>query len=98
VAELDIELDKYLIEEVQRLAVHLYGDCSSASFTRVVEVALEMRLLWQDRVYVGGTEIEEPLLNWESAGAGNLDEQLPQQVLGWLFKRRDDGSKQERSY
>ena len=45
--ELDVELGGDLVEQVRQLAVHLYGDATDASISRVVEVALEMRLLWQ---------------------------------------------------
>lgn len=91
-ADLDVELDRDLLEGVRRLAMHLYGDSSDASLARVVEVALEMRLLWQDRASVSADDIEEPVANWEFGGNGSPTERLPHEVAGWLFRRRGDAS------
>ena len=96
-ANLDVELDRDLLEGVRRLAVDLYGDTSDASLARVVEVALEMRILWQDRANVGAGDIEEPVANWEFGGSGSSTERLPHEVEGWLFRRRGDGSDERSS-
>ena len=95
--ELDVELGQDLADEVRRLALQLHGDSSDASVARVVEVALEMRLLWQDRANPTADDIEEPLTNWEFAGTGSPAEELPQETAGWLFGRRKDAS-DERSH
>ena len=92
-ADLDVELDRDLLEGVRRLSMYLYGDCSDASVARVVEVALEIRLLWQDRANVSADAIEEPVANWVFSDAGGpITERLPHNLEGWLFGRRSGGS------
>ena len=60
-AEIDIELDNDMIEGIKRLAARHYGDSSDASMGRVIESAVEMRLLWSHLVKEGGKEIDEPI-------------------------------------
>lgn len=60
-AELEIELESDLIEQVKHLAVRHYGDSGDTSMSRVAESALKMRLLWLILVKEGGNEIEEPI-------------------------------------
>jgi hypothetical protein len=86
-AEIDIEADDDLVEGVKRLAVRHYGDDSEASQQRVVESALDMRILWAHLGEGGKDEIEEPIANWEF-GNGQPAKQFPDEVGGWLFKRR----------
>lgn len=86
-AELDIELENDLIDGVKRLAARHYGDVGDASITRVTEVALEMRLLWQELVKGGESEIEEPIVNWEFVN-GDSAGLPPTEIQDWLFKRR----------
>jgi hypothetical protein len=85
-AELDIDLGNDLIDGVRRLAAHHYGDVGDASIARVTEVALEMRLLWQELVKGGESEIEEPIVNWKFANTDSAGSS-PAEVRGWLFKR-----------
>ena len=96
--ELDVDLSSDLVEQVRQLAVRHYGDASDASISRVVEVALEMRLLWQGQANVSSNDIEEPVANWEFSDAGRpANERLPHDLEGWLFRRRKDAS-DERSH
>ena len=91
--ELDVELGGDLVEQVRQLAMHLYGDATDASISRVVEVALQMRLLWQGQANVSSNDIEEPVANWVFSDAGGpITERLPHNLVGWLFGRRSDGS------
>ena len=86
-AELDIELENDLINGIRHLAERHYGDVGDASIARVTEVALEMRLLWQELVQGGESEIEEPVVNWKFMN-GESTGQLPAEIQNWLFKRR----------
>jgi len=84
-ANLDIEGDE-LVEGIKYLAWHHYGDDSEASIRRVVESALEMRLLSIILVEGGGDAIEEPITDWEFSHKQPA-EQLPQEIRSWLFGR-----------
>lgn len=86
-AELEIELGGDLIEEVKRLAVGHYGDGGDASMARAVEAAFRMRLLWLDLVEGGGSEVEEPTVNWEFEDT-SAREKAPAEIQDWLFRRR----------
>ena len=87
-ANLDIEFAEEMINAVRSLAVDHYGDSSEASISRVVESALEMRLLSIILVEGGGDAIEEPVTDWEFANKQPA-EQLPAGILGWLFRGGD---------
>jgi len=54
---------------------------------RVIESALEMRLLSISLVEGGGNEIDEPITGWEFANKQPA-EQLPIEIRSWLFRRR----------
>ena len=84
-ANLDIEGDE-LVEGVKYLAVRHYGDGSEASIRRVVESALQMRLLSIILAEGGGNTIEEPITDWEFANKQPA-EQLPAEIQSWLFRR-----------
>jgi hypothetical protein len=86
-AELDIELDRGLVRGVERLAVHYYGNSGDASIGRVVEAALEMRLLWMNLAEGSRNEIEEPTTSWQ-LGDGQPAQQVGTEIREWLFKRR----------
>lgn len=85
-AEWDIELDSDLIDGIKRLAARHYGEVSDTSIARVTEVALEMRLLWQELVNGGESEIEEPIVNWRFANKQPA-EQLPVKIQSLLFRK-----------
>ena len=84
-ANIDIESDE-LVEGVKYLAVRHYGDVSEASIRRVVESALQMRLLSIILAEGGGNTIEEPITDWEFANKQPA-EQLPAEIQSWLFRR-----------
>jgi len=85
--QLDVELDDELINRVKRLATHHYGDASDGSIVKVVESALEMRLLATILVEGGGNETEEPIRDWEF-GNKQPAKQLPAEIQSQLFRRR----------
>ena len=62
---LEIELNDNLVQGVKRLAERHYGDSGSDSVSRVLEDALEVRLICLKRLEESGTDIEEPISNWE---------------------------------
>ena len=82
---LDVELSDRLIEDIKDLAERHYGDASDDSIRRVVETALEMRLLWLHRVEGTGAQVEEPAARWESR---STDAEGADAVLEWLFEGR----------
>jgi hypothetical protein len=84
-ADLDIKSNE-LIEGIKCLALRHYGDGSEAGIRRVVESALEMRLLSMVLVEGGGNEIEEPITDWEFAKKEPA-EQLLGEIQSWLFRR-----------
>ena len=85
-ANLDIELDDEVIRGIRSIAAHHYGDSGDASVGRVIESALEMRLLSMKLAEQGGTEIEEPMAAWEFANKQPAG-QLPVEVQSWLFRK-----------
>lgn len=64
----EIQIDGELLAGVSRLAIRHYGDASDISVLRVTEVALELYLLWLDRVEIGVKEIDEPLYRLKEGG------------------------------
>jgi hypothetical protein len=84
-ANLDIQGDE-LVEGTKYLALRHYGDASETSIRRVVESALEMRLLSIILVEGGENTIEEPITDWEFTN-NKPDEQLPDEIQSWLFRR-----------
>lgn len=83
---LEIELNGKLLEEIKCLAERHYGNASDVSIWAVVEVALQMRLLWANLVKGGGSKTEEPLARWEFPNTQQGD-QLSAGIRDWLFKR-----------
>lgn len=59
-AELDIPANDKLLGVIESLAIKLYGDDGEASRRRVVEAALEMRIVWSQLVKRGQQETDEP--------------------------------------
>jgi hypothetical protein len=86
-ANVDIELDDKMIKGIISLAVYHYGDSGDPSVDRVVESALEMRLLSIKLAERGRDEIEDPMTIWEF-DSKQPAEQLPTEIRNWLFKRR----------
>ena len=85
-ANLDIELGDEVIKGIRSIAVRHYGDSGDASVGRVVESALEMRLLSMKLAEGGGAEIEEPMAGWEFANKQPAG-QLPAEIQSWLFRK-----------
>ena len=85
---LEIELNEGLIQRVKRLAERHYGDSESGSIARVLEDALEVRLICLKRLEESGTDIEEPVSNWEP-GSSSIDEQTKAGLSDWLFKKME---------
>ena len=82
---LDVELSDSLIDDIRDMAERHYGDASDDSVRQVVETALEMRLLWLDRVERAGAQVEEPAAQWESLG---IQGGGSGQIQDWLFEGR----------
>lgn len=85
-AKLDIELGEEVIESIRAVAVRHYGDSEDASVDRVIESALEMRLLSMRLAEAGAAEIEEPIAHWEF-GDKQPAKQIPAEIQSWLFKK-----------
>ena len=85
--QLDVELDGELVDKVKRLATRHYGDSGDGSIAKVVESALEMRLLSTILVQGGGNDTEEPIRDWEFANKQPA-KQLPAEIRDLLFKGR----------
>ena len=84
-ANLNIEMGDEAIKGIRSLAVRHYGDSGDASVGRVVESALEIRLLSIKLAEGGSNEIEEPVASWEFANKQPA-EQLPEEIRSWLFR------------
>jgi len=83
---LNIELGDAMIRGIQLIAVRHYGDSGGASVGRVVESALEMRLLSMRLAGEGGHEIEEPIASWEFVSK-QPPKQLPAEIQNLLFRK-----------
>ena len=83
---LEIELGNDLLEEVRHLAKRHYGNDEDASVSRVVENALDMRLLLSERLGDPGEEVGEPIIDWEPQEPEG--ENPKADITEWLFKRR----------
>jgi hypothetical protein len=85
-AELEICLDGKLLEGISELAIKHYGEDSEATRQRVVETALEMRMLWSRSVKQGQELTREAVSGWE------FPESLPsrentRKIQDWVFRR-----------
>lgn len=87
--DLNIELGDEVIERVRAIAVSHYGDNGDASVSRVVESALEMRLLSIKLIDRGRDEIEEPITHWQFVNKEPA-EQLPAEIQSRLFRKGDN--------
>ena len=85
-ADLDIPADDRLLGVIKRLAIKLYGDDSEASRKRVVETALEMRLVWSNLVERGRQETDEAVSGWEFSESPVTKENTGT-ISNWLFRR-----------
>jgi hypothetical protein len=86
--DLSIDLGEELIERIRAIAASHYGDNGEASVSRVVESALEMRLLSVKLIDRGQGEIEEPITRWQFVDKKPV-EQLPVEIQRQLFRKGD---------
>ncbi len=86
-ATLDIEIGAELLKAVKSLALRHYGDDGSSSTSRVVHVAMAIRLLYLDLGEKGGQELDEPVAKWE-LGDALAGDQVQAILTDLLFKRR----------
>jgi len=82
--ELDIELSDEVVEGVRSIAVRHYGHSGDAAVGRVIESALEMRILSMKLAGEGGSHVEEPVADWKFADKEPAG-QLPAEIRSWLF-------------
>ena len=85
-ASLSIDLDHEVVKGIKSIAVRHYGDSLDASLHRVIESALEMRLLSIKLAERGGAEVDEPIADWEF-GDSQPVAQLPTEIQNWLFRK-----------
>lgn len=85
-ADLDIPIDDKLLEGISRLAIRHYGDDSEVSRKRVVETALQMRLLWSCSVRQGQEETDEAVTEWGFAESP-INKENTASIRNWLFRR-----------
>ena len=83
---LDIHIDDKLLERINRLAIEHYGGNSEASRGRVVETALQMRMLWSKSVDKGQQETDEAVSKWEYSESPVTEENAGT-ISNWLFRR-----------
>jgi hypothetical protein len=84
--DLNIELGDEMIRGIRLIALRHYGDSEDASVGRVIESALEMRLLSMKLAGEGRAEIEEPMADWQFADKQPAG-QLPAEIRSWLFRK-----------
>jgi len=85
-ADLDIPASDRLLGVIKRLAIKLYGDDSEASRKRVVETALEMRIVWSHLVERGQQDTDEAVSRWEFSESPVTKENTGN-ISNWLFRR-----------
>jgi hypothetical protein len=85
-AELDIYIESSLLDEIAGIAIKQYGDDSEASRRRVVETALEMRILWSGSIVKGQDETEEATSQWQFPESTATPEDKDN-IRRWMFRR-----------
>jgi len=85
-AELDILANDRLLGVIKSLAIKLYGDDSETSRKRVVETALEIRIIWSHLVEKGQQETDEAVSRWEFSESPVTEENTGT-ISNWLFRR-----------
>jgi hypothetical protein len=83
----EIHIENRLMSSIRRLAVRHWGDASEAAVLRETEIALELLLVWLDRVEGSEKEIEEPLTTWEFP-ASSVGNENGNRIRRWLFRGR----------
>ena len=85
-ADLKIYLEDKLLEGINKLAIRHYGEDSEVSQQRVVETALEMRILWSRSVKQGRELTDEAVSNWEFPES-TVKQENSENIQDWLFRR-----------
>ena len=83
--QLDLELSAELIAAVRKLAERHYGDTGDAAVAKVIDAAVQLRVLWLDVGGAAAREVDEPVTHWTAesrAGEGS-----PPNVKAWLFHK-----------
>lgn len=83
----EIHIEDSLMDSINRLAVRHWGDASQASVLRETEIALELFLVWLDRVEGGENGIGEPITSWEFPASPIVNENA-NGIRRWLFRGR----------
>ena len=84
--ELEIYLEGKLLEGISKLAMKHYGEDNEASRKRVVETALEMRIVWSNLVERGQQETDEAVSEWDFSES-SVTEENTGTISNWLFRR-----------
>jgi hypothetical protein len=85
-AELEVNLDRRLLEGIRELAIEHYGEDSESSRRHVIETALEMRIIWSHSIERGQQETEEAVSKWEFPESTTKREDSDS-IQNWLFRR-----------
>ena len=85
-ADLELYLEGKLLEGISELAVKHYGEDSESSRKRVVETALEMRIVWSNSIERGQQETHEATSRWEFSESPVTEENTGT-ISNWLFRR-----------
>jgi len=85
-AELEIHLDQKLLEGISGLAIAHYGEDSESSRRRVIETALEMRIIWSNSIEKGQQETDEAVSKWEFPES-TVKRENSDSIQNWLFRR-----------
>ena len=85
--EMELEISAAQLRDVKRLAKLHYGDDGDEALGKVVEIALQMRLLWLDIAGEIATRVEEPLIDLQVGTEGS--EHSHEEIAAWLFEGGD---------
>ena len=85
-AELEIYIEGKLLEGISEFAIKHHGEDSEVTRQRVVETALEMRMLWSRSVKQGQELTGEAVSSWEFAESPVTQENSGN-IRRWLFRR-----------
>jgi len=85
-AELEINLDRKMLEGIRELAIKHYGEDSESSRRRVIETALEMRIIWSHSIERGQQETDEAVSKWEFPES-TVKREDSDSIQNWLFRR-----------
>ena len=84
--ELEIRMDKELIDKTRNLATRYFGDDSEESLAQVLEIAFKMRCLWSSSIIKGQEETDEAISQWQFPESPVTGEDSDK-IRRWLFRR-----------